>query len=47
MALICYQGGKENVLVKGWNLGGRAKRIFVDVVKENLRLVGTGGVGGC
>lgn len=30
-------------LVEGCKLGGRAKTIFVDVVKEDMKFVGTGG----
>lgn len=33
--VICYQGGKEDILVKGCKLGGRPKRIFV-IVEESL-----------
>lgn len=32
-----------DILVEGFKLGGRAKRIFVDVVKEDLKLDGGGG----
>lgn len=38
-----YRGGTGSVFVEGCKLGGRAKRIFLDVVKEDMMLVGTGG----
>lgn len=37
MGLICYQGGAGNILVDGCKLGGRAKRLFVGVVKEDFK----------
>lgn len=41
--LDMYRRGTGNTLVEGCKLGGRAKRIFVDVVKEDMKFVGTGG----
>lgn len=46
LGLMCYQGGAVDILVEGFKLGGRAKRIFVDVVKEDLKLDGGGLDGG-